>query len=385
MLRERVAGDGNQLIVTPADERSAKKTGEEQMAASLHARFFAGILSGAAALAVAPAGAQELKEFNFMSPNHATCGPFAQVVGDEMGFFAEEGLKVNLLNSDTSIPFVAFLSNGDADLVTLDAGQVLQAATAKQPIKVLYEAYQFASDGLVVPAESELKGLADLKGKTVGLASDRDQLTTIIALQTVGLTGADIETAVVGQSGPVLAKALQDGTIDAFAGSISDRVGIEAAGVAIVNITPAEVSMNPANSFVAWGPTLEEKRPMIEGFLRAWAKSVHAGVVDTKAVMSACKKRIPEQWEKPGNGERIVNTSVFTTQIRRTVRYGELQPDVWENIQPPYVELGEIPEKIDVTVFLDDSFTDAANNFKTADVKKGIKAWKEANKDILIP
>jgi NitT/TauT family transport system substrate-binding protein len=355
------------------------------MAASLNTRIFAGVLFGATTFTASFAGAQDLKEFNFMSPNHATCGPFAQVVGDEMGFFADEGLKVNLLNSDTSIPFVAFLANGDADLVTLDAGQVLQAATAKQPIKVLYEAYQFASDGLVVPADSELKGLADLKGKTVGLASDRDQLTTIIALQTVGLSGADIKTAVVGQSGPVLAAALRDKTIDAFAGSISDRVGIESAGVAIVNITPAEVSMNPANSFVAWGPTLEEKRPMIEGFLRAWAKSVHAGVVDTKAVMSACKKRIPEQWEKPGNGERIVNTSVFTTQIRRTVRYGELQHDVWENIQPPYVELGEIPEKIDVTVFLDDSFTDAANAFTTMDVKKGIKAWKEANKDILIP
>jgi NitT/TauT family transport system substrate-binding protein len=355
------------------------------MAVSLHTKFFAGAVFGAASLVASIGQAQELKTFNFMSPNFASCGPFAQVVGDEMGFFADEGLKVNLLNSDTSVPFVAFLSNGDADLVTLDAGQVLQAVTAQQPIKVIYEAYQFASDGLVVPADSDIKGLAGLKGKTVGLASDRDQLTTIIALQTVGLSGADIETAVVGQSGPVLAKALQDGTIDAFAGSISDRVGIEAAGVAITNITPAEVSQNPANSFTAWGPTLEEKRPMIEGFLRAWAKSVHAGVVDTKAVMSVCKKRIPEQWEKPGNGERVVNTSVFTTQIRRTVRYGELQPDIWENIQPPYVELGEIPAKIDVATFLDESFIDAANNFKTADVKKGIKAWKEANKDILIP
>jgi NitT/TauT family transport system substrate-binding protein len=355
------------------------------MAVSLHARFMAGAIVGAVTLTASLAQAQELKEFNFMSPNFATCGPFAQVVGDEMGFFADEGLKVNLLNSDTSIPFVAFLANGDADLVTLDAGQVLQAVTAKQPIKVLYEAYQFASDGLVVPADSDIKGLAGLKGKTVGLASDRDQLTTVIALQSVGLSGADIKTAVVGQSGPVLAAALRDKTIDAFAGSISDRVGIESAGVALLNITPAEVSMNPANSFAAWAPTLEEKRPMIAGFMRAWAKSVHAGVVDTKAVMSACKKRIPEQWEKPGNGERVVNTSVFTTQIRRTVKYGELQPDVWENIQPSYVELGEIPEKIDVGTFLDDSFTDAANDFTTADVKKNIKAWKEANKDILIP
>ena len=349
-------------------------------------RFLARLVAGAAVLTAGSfAHAQELKTFNFMSPNNETCGPYSQVVGDEMGFFADEGLKVNLLSSDTSIPFVAFLSNGDADIVTLDAGQVLQAVTAKQPIKVLYEAYQFASEGIVVTADSPIKGLADLKGKTVGLASDRDILTTTIALQSVGLTGEDVKTAVVGESGPVLAAALRDGTIDAFAGSISDRAGIEAAGVQIINITPAEVSSNPANSFVAWGPTLEEKRPMIEGFLRAWAKGQHAGVLDTKAVMSACKKRMPEPWETPGRGERVVNTSVYTTQIRRTVKYGELQPDVWEGIQGPYVELGEIPAALDVATFLDESFLDAANNFTTADVKKNVKAWKEANRDILIP
>ncbi len=31
--------------------------------------------------------------------------------------------------------------------------------------------------------------------------------------------------------------------------------------------------------------------------------------------MSACKKRVPEQWEKPGNGERIV---VMSLDDRRT-------------------------------------------------------------------
>jgi NitT/TauT family transport system substrate-binding protein len=345
-------------------------------------KLFAG---AALCLAASVAHAQELKAVNFMSPNDATCGPYAQVVSDEMGFFADEGLDVTLLSSETTIPFVAFLSNGDADIVTLDAGQVLQAVTADQPIKVVYEAYQFASEGIVVPADSPLKSLADLKGATVGLASDRDILTTTIALQSVGLTGADVETVVVGTSGPVLAAALRDKTIDAFAGSISDRTGIEAAGMQVINITPAEVSANPANSFVVWGPTLEEKRPIIEGFLRAWAKGQHAGVLDTKAVMSACKKRIPEQWETPGRGERVVNTSVYTTQIRRTVKYGELQPDVWEGIQPTYVELDEIPALLDTATFLDDSFIESANNFTTADVKNGIKAWKDANRDILIP
>jgi NitT/TauT family transport system substrate-binding protein len=108
-------------------------------------------------------------------------------------------------------------------------------------------------------------------------------------------------------------------------------------------------------------------------------------MIDTKAVMSACKKRVPEQWEKPGNGERIVNNSVYNTQARRTQDYGEMQPDVWSRIQPPYVELKEISREIQPSEFLDTSFVAGANDFTTDDVKAGIARFREENKDILLP
>jgi NitT/TauT family transport system substrate-binding protein len=328
--------------------------------------------------------AQELTTVNFMSPNDNSCGPYAQIVSQELGFFADEGLDVNLLSSETTIPFVAFLQNGDADIVTLDSGQVLQAASSGLPIKIVYEAYQFAPEGILVLEDSPIKTIADLKGKTVGLASDRDQLITAIALESVGLSIDDITTVVAGDPGPVLANAFRTNSIDAWAGGVADIAGLEGAGLKTRNITPAEVSSNPGNSFAVWGPTLEEKRPMIEAFVRAWAKGQHAGVLDTKAVSSICKYLVPEQWEVPGNGERLMNAAIYLQQLRRTVRYGELQHDVWEGIQGPYVSIGEIPEKIDVATFLDDSFTDAANDFTTTDVKTNVKEWKAANPDKLI-
>src|SRR5690606_6939391 len=141
------------------------------------------------------------------------------------GYWPDAGVKVNLLPSDTSVPYVAFLQNGDADLAMLDSGQVLQAANAGLPIKVLYEIYGFAPEGIVVTEDSPIQGLDDLKDVTIGLASDRDLITTIIALASVGTTMAEsnITTVVVGDSGPVLAAALRDGTIDAFAGGGPDR------------------------------------------------------------------------------------------------------------------------------------------------------------------
>lgn len=350
--------------------------------------FMKGVGLAAVALAstVSLANAQDKLTVNFMSSNDQSCSPFPQMNAQVFGFWDDLGLTVNFLSSETSIPYVAFLQNGDADVAMLDSAQVMQAVDTGLDIKVVYEAYQQAPEGIVVPADSPINSLADLKNATIGLASDRDQITTIIAMKSIGetLEGYGIKTVVVGDSGPVMAGALKNKTIDAFAGGSSDRAGIEAAGVKIRNITPAEVSRNPGNVFVVWGPTMEEKRPAITAFVKGWAQAQLAGVIDTNLSAAACRTMIPEQFENVNVGLGMINANVYGMQLRRTQKFGELQPDVWKVIQPPYIELKEISKELDPATFLDSSFIDAANDFATDEVKAKMNAWKEANPDKLI-
>jgi NitT/TauT family transport system substrate-binding protein len=344
-----------------------------------------GAAVGALALGSA-AHAQDLLPVNAMSPNNASCGVYPQFNGTTLGFYADSGVEVTLLNSETTVPYVAFLQNGDADLTMLDSAQVLQASDNNLEIAVVYEAYNFAPEGIVVPADSDITGLSGLSGTTIGMASDRDLITTIIAMDSIGTTleEADITTVVVGDSGPVMAGALRDGTIQAFAGGGSDRAGIEAAGVAIRNITPAAVSRNPGNSWAIWGPTTEDKRATVSGFLRGWSMAQHAGVVDTKLTAAACRSIMPEQFENLAIGLKMIGNSIYVQQLRRTKDYGELQPDVWAVIQDAYIGQGEISGFQDPAKFLDGSFTEAANDWTLDQVKAGMNAWKEAHPDDLI-
>ena len=350
-------------------------------------KAFVGASVGAMAIASASlAQAQDAQVVNFMSPNDSSCSVYPQWNGTTFGFWPKQGIKVNLLSSETTIPYVAFLQNGDADIVTLDSAQVLQAIDTGLPIKVVYEAFNFAPEGIVVTADSPIKTLADLKNTTIGMASDRDLITTVITLDSIGetLQSFNVTTVVVGDSGPVMASALTNKTIDAFAGGSSDRSGIEAAGVQIRNITPPEVSQNPGNSMAVWAPTIEEKREQIARFLKGWAMAQHAGIVDTKLTASACRVAIPEQFENVENGLRMINNSVYGTQVRRTKVYGELQPDVWALIQPPYLKQKEISKELDPATFLDASFIEAANDWTLMDVKSAMADWKKANGDKLI-
>jgi NitT/TauT family transport system substrate-binding protein len=332
------------------------------------------------------AQAQELTEINVITPNDSTCGVYPQWNADTFGFWADSGVKANLLPSETTVPYVAFLQNGDAELVMLDSAQVLQAADAGLPIQVIYEAYNFAPEGIYVLADSPIQGLEDLQDVTIGMASDRDLITTVIAMDSIGasLEGNNITTVVVGDSGPVMATALRDNTIQALAGSNADFAGIQAAGVNVRDITPPEVSRNPGNSWTAWGPTLEENRDKIAGFLRGWAMAQHAGVVDTKLTASACRAKLPEEFENLETGLGLVTQNVFVQQLRRTKDYGELQPDVWASIQGTFVKLGEISKEIDPATFLDDSFVAAANDWTLMEVKEAMATWKEANPDQVI-
>jgi NitT/TauT family transport system substrate-binding protein len=350
---------------------------------SLVGKALVGAAVGALALG-ATAHAQELKNINFMSANDGSCSVYPQFMMQAFGYLEDEGYKVTLLDSDTSVPYVAFLANGDADITMLDAAETLIARASDQDIKIVYEAYQFAPEGIVVKADSPVQKLEDLKGKTIGLAEQPDETTTEIALESVGLSLADVTTFVVGNQGPVMAAALRDNTIDAFAGGSSDRAAIEAQGVQFRNITPDAISRNPGNSLAVWGPTLEEKRPIITAFLRAWAKAQFAGIADTKAVVAACREYIPEQFEDLELGSRMINYGVYTLQQRRTVNYGELQPDVWASIQPGFIKAGVIETEVDPATFLDTSFQDAVASITTQEVLEGIKKWKEANPDKVI-
>jgi len=349
-------------------------------------RVFALACIGAMTLvSLATAQAQDGKKINVLLSNERTTGLHAAFSARELGFYEDEGIEVNLLSSDTTIPYVAFLSNGDADLVMLDPGQVFQAINADQPISVIYEAHQYAPEGIAVKAGSSIRGVADLKGKTIGLASDRDELTTTIALRSVGLSKDDVRTVVVGDAGPTMAKAFLDGTIDAFAGATNDLAVIEANGVAIRNITPAVISETPGNSFVILDDRKEELRDVTTRFLRAWSKAMQAGVLDTKTVAAICRKNVPEQYENLDVGLRLLDIAVYKTTLQRTRERGELRPDVWQRVQAPYIELGEFSAEMDPAGFLDSSFIEGANDYETAEVTEALAEWREANPDILLP
>lgn len=300
------------------------------------------------------------------------------VVGEALGYFEEEGVTVKLLPSDTSIPYVAFVQNGQADLAMLDQNETINAVIAGAKINTVYEVMQNAPEGIAVSSESGIKSMSDLVGTTVGLVSDRDRAFLQAALDIAGHSIDDVKTVVLGESGPTLAAAIRDQKVSAISGSVFDWATLQAAGIGLELITPEELLASPANTFAMDAGMIDEKREAMEGFLRAWSKGVHVSTFNVDVVEKMLRDAVPEEWEDEAAGKSLLE-GVVPMNISVTENIGDVQTDVWTNIQPRLVSSGAIEKEIDVSTFLNNTYIKAANDFDRAEVAEEVKAWVDKN------
>lgn len=331
-----------------------------------------------AALTAGSVTAQDLTTVNAVMPKQRSANYFPLIVGEALGYFEDEGIEVNLLPSDTPIPFVNFLRNGQADIAMLDSAEVLQAVAAGADLNVVYEVMQTAPDGIAVSGESTYTDVSELQSKTVGLVSDRDRVTMQIALDARGLTEDDVTTVVVGEAGPTLAAAFRDQTVAAIAGSGPDWLAIQANGIPVELITPEEVSNKPGNTFAITGDTLAERSDLIEGYLRAWSKGMYVATFAPDVVATIAREAVPEEWEDAEFGQQYLNNAI-SLNVSVTDTLGGLNTETWQSIQPGMQKFNLIDELVEPSEFLAPGPVDAANDFDRAEVEEEVDAWRAEN------
>ncbi len=335
-------------------------------------------LAYSAAMTVAAGAALAQTTVNMINPVPRSTVFYPLVVGETLGYFEEEGVVVNLLPSDTSIPYVAFVQNGQADLAMLDQNETLSAVLAGANINTVFEVMQNAPEGIAVLADGGAADMGGLKGTTVGLVSDRDRAFLQAAMAAEGHSIDDIETVILGESGPVLARAITNADVSAIAGSVFDWAGLQAAGIELSLITPAGLLAAPANTFAMDAAMIEEKRAAMEGFMRAWSKGIHVSTLRPDVVEKMLRNSVPEEWEDEAAGKSLLD-GVLPMNISTTERYGDVQREVWTNIQPRMIEAGAISETVDVSTFLNDTYIGAANDFDRDEVAAEVEAWAAEN------
>ena len=268
------------------------------------------------ALATAAQGAEKTK-LTFMFPVQSVTQYHPFYIARDRGYFAEEGLEVDLQAAGGSSAAIQQVLAGNADAALPSPGAFLNAVSRGHDLKWVFS-YQYANIfTLVTPAGSGISSIKDLAGKKVGVSELSGGEVPLVraVLREAGLEeGKTVKIVPVGEGSALTIRALKTGQVDAYSSSLFDVAAIKAAGVDLDVILPRDVQNYPSNGIVTTARTLEEKRDQIVGLARAVAKAIVFSKANDRAAFEMAAKIAPAEFEdlaraKPGwEAARILKT-----------------------------------------------------------------------------
>ena len=323
-----------------------------------------------------------LDKITIIQPSYPSMIFWPSHISAQLGFYEEMGVDPTYLDGDTTVPYQAFLLNGQADFAMLDGPQVFQGASAEMGLKTVYSVHSSAPEGVYVSADSPLQSVTELKGKTVGLASDRDLASLKVAMAHADSNIDGVSTVVVGDAGPTLANVFLKGTAAAFAGSISDLAALATKGVVVRDITPPSAKVAPANTYAVNGATMMDNYDKYCRFLKAYSMGVHVGQynLDIIAAMSKAKDGAPHQWEVEEVGNSYLQ-AVAKLQLppEGDTSYGLVAESAWLTVNNDMKMIGAVDADYNTNDYLSHVFEGCANNFDRAAVEAAADAWMAKN------
>lgn len=308
-------------------------------------------------------------------------------IAQAKNYFKDEGITVEPVFLGTGGKVVQALASGKVQIGMSTPDLVLQAADKGQDVRMFYNwTFRNVSQFGVLP-DSDIRDVADLKGKTVGvqdLSAGPAQLAKAAA-KNAGLDpNTDVKWIAVGVGAPAL-DALQRHRVDAlttydtlFAAMTSGT------GKELRFFEPDGVTDMFASSFVASSAWLADHKDAAAGFGRAWAKaSVYANENPEDGVRM--------MFEKYPNSKVGADTDKATKAALS--QFDARQHSLYEDGKPPATQTwGEYPaegvdkwvtyakdygltrQKLDPKSVYTNEFVAQFNDFDSAKVKQDAAA-----------
>jgi NitT/TauT family transport system substrate-binding protein len=207
-------------------------------------------------------------------------------IGQEAGYFREEGLDVNVLAILASAQNAAALITGEVDLSALGGIGPMRARLGGTDLVLIGATKPYFAGAIV--ARPDIAAPADLRGKRVGISAKggNTDLMARSILPRVGLEPDRDVVLVASGSNPETVAALSAGAIDAAAVTPPGDESARNLGFpTLVDVTALRLPY-PAVALGTAGRTLANRSAVLERALRAYGRAVHRFRTDRDFTLS---------------------------------------------------------------------------------------------------
>jgi NitT/TauT family transport system substrate-binding protein len=311
--------------------------------------------------------------------------PFA--IATKLGWYAKSGIKVELVHIPGSTDCIKFVATRDVAyaLPSVEPLAIIRAQGVKA--KTFYTAYQGYIYGIAVPRDSTIKRFADLKGKSVGVAS-MGSAGVVVARALAANAGLDPDRdvrIVVAGEGVQPAALLRAGQIDALSQYDIQYALIENAGIKLRLLPSLQIERFPSNGLVALEETLRTKRKQAVALAQGYAKGTLFAMANPDAAIRLLWEVYPQS-KATGKDEATAlrdDVKVLAARIENwklekggVSKWGESS----ERNYASYVEFlhkwGILKDKVAVRDLITNDLIAEINDFDQAKIIAEAKAYK---------
>lgn len=340
----------------------------------------------AAALALAGPAAAQQKVVYAVTTSNISVGHAAQSsIPLEADFWKKEGLDVEVIGLSGATAGIQQVASGQVDFATVGGDALLIARAKGVKVKAVYTYARKSIYRIVVPKDSPIKTIADLKGRTLGVP-DMSAGSVPFARAALAASGIDPQTGVkwlsVGIGGQA-ASAFRQNVIDAWASWDTVIASLENNGFAFRYIDPPWIDEVLGNVIIAREDTIAKQPELVVKVARGIAEASAYGLANPDAALRNHWKMYPETKPQTVNDKtfrearRIFDSRFDLTKLEPGVKWGENVPAQWKRMADIAMEEGLIPKDFDVTAAYTNAFIPQINAFdqKTIEAMAAASSW----------
>lgn len=256
----------------------------------------------------------------------------ATYVGIKQGYFAAEGLEVELRPGRGSSDAVTKIATGVSDIGSGGISALMMAAAENPsiPVKAVMSVYSKQPDAIFTVKGSSVDGLKAVAGKTVATATFSSSNTTWpVILQANGVDPEKVKLLKVDPAtlAPLLAQGQVDATINWITvAPLFEKVLAQAGKQLVVYPWSSQGLDGYGLSLFASDKFIKERPEVLRKFLRAYAKATAFAIANPEAAAADLKAIVPEVDLATSAGEFRASIPLIQNEISARTGLGAFDP-----------------------------------------------------------
>lgn len=268
----------------------------------------------------------------------ASNGILGEVMADKMGFFAEEGLELEIVPGGPNIDGVASVASGANNFASISSSPSLMLArSAGLPIKCVAAGYQKHPFTYFSLTGNPINTPADMVGKKIGTQGTAQILLRALLAKN-GISEDDVEVVVMGSD----MAALKAGQVDAVTGWQTNVGALSVLGDERTDLMLWDAGIQLyANPYYTTDAMLDENGDKITAAIRAISRGWGAVHADPEAGVNALVERYPNL-DKDSEMKAVDLVLDFSFNDATAANgWGQMTPENWQAQIETYDSLGQ--------------------------------------------